>query len=163
MDVIAGNRTNENLKEKIEKFQDPLKSQYVYTDCLKYLCNVGFVYQCFKFNAKYILYLEKDLQRLFETNTNQTADALPRSVDADIIFTSAPYIMFEKFKLDDKCRTYLEEVILSEHVLGTGIKPIPYQKSFELATVTESKVVDFQAMNKQFSFLAKSLVYDKRD
>ena len=72
-----------------------MKSEYVYTVCLKYLCNVGFVYQSFKFNAKYFLYLETDLQKLFETNTNQAADALPRSVDADIIFTSAPYIMFD--------------------------------------------------------------------
>lgn len=71
--------------------------------------------------------------------------------------------MFEQFKLDDNCRTYLEEVILPEHVLRTGIKPTPYQKSFELASVTESKVADFQAVNKQFSFLVKSLVYDKKD
>lgn len=56
--------------------------------------------------------------------------------------------MFEQFKLDDNCRTYLEEVILPEHVLRTGIKPTPYQKSFELASVTESKVVGFQAVNK---------------
>ena len=30
------------------------------------------------------------MQKLFETNKNQTADALLRSVDADTIFMSAP-------------------------------------------------------------------------
>ena len=53
--------------------------------------------------------------------------------------------------------------MLSEHVLRTGIKPTPYQKSFELVSGTESRVVNFQAANKQFSFLAISLVYEKSD
>ena len=103
------------------------------------------------------------MQKLFETNRNQTADALPRTVDADIFITSAPYIMYKQFKLDNHFRTYLEGVMLSEHVLRTGIKPTPYQKSFELVSGTESRVVNFQAVNKQFSFLAISLVYYKSD
>ena len=53
--------------------------------------------------------------------------------------------------------------MLSEHVLRTGIKPTPYQKSFELVTGTESRIVTFQAANKQFSFLSISLVYDNSD
>ena len=53
--------------------------------------------------------------------------------------------------------------MLSEHVVRTGIKPTPYQKSFELVSGTESRVINFQAANKQFSFLAISLVYDKSD
>ena len=92
------------------------------------------------------------MQRLLETNVNQAADALPRTVDGEIIFTFAPYIMYEQLKLDDNYRTYLEGVILSECVLRTGIKPIPYQKSFEFAVGTESRVLNFQAANKQFFF-----------
>ena len=34
------------------------------------------------------------MQKRFETNVNQTANALPRTVDADIVFTRAPYIMY---------------------------------------------------------------------
>ena len=30
------------------------------------------------------------MQRMFETNINQNANALPRTVDADIVFTGAP-------------------------------------------------------------------------
>ena len=41
------------------------------------------------------------MQRLFETNVNQAADALPRIFDAEIIFTSAPCIMYEQLKLDN--------------------------------------------------------------
>ena len=103
------------------------------------------------------------MQRLFETNINQNADALPRTGDAEIILTSTPYIMYEQFKLDDNFRTYLEGVLLSEHVLRTGIRATLYQKSFELVPCTDSQVEEFQGSNKQFSFLAISLVYDKSD
>ena len=88
------------------------------------------------------------MPKLFETNTNQTVDALPRSVNAGIIFTSALYIKYEQFNLDDNFRTYLKGVMLYEHVLRMRIKPTPYQKSFELVTGTESRVVDFPAANK---------------
>ena len=103
------------------------------------------------------------MQRLFEANINQTADFLPRTVDAEIILTSAPYIMYEQFKLSDNFGTYLEGVLLSEHVLRTGIRATQYQKSFELVSGTESRVAEFQGSNKQSSFLAFSLVYDKSD
>ena len=72
----------------------------------------------------------------------------------------APYIMYKQFKLDDNFRTYLERVMLSEHVLRTRIKPMPYQNSFELITDTESRIVNFQGANKEFSFLSISLVYE---
>ena len=50
--ATAANRIDENLTEKIQKFQDQLKSEYVYRIPPKYLCDVGFVNQCFKFNTK---------------------------------------------------------------------------------------------------------------
>ena len=51
----------------------------------------------------------------------------------------------------------------SEHVLKSGIKATPYQKSFELVTGTKSQLVGFTGGNKQFSFFAMLLVYDKCD
>ena len=96
------------------------------------------------------------MQRLFETNINQAANALPRIIDTDIILTSVSFIMYEQLKLDGNYRTYLESVLISEHVLRTGIKPTPYQKSYKLITGTESKVINFQGAHKQFSFLSIS-------
>ena len=92
--------------ERIEKFQDQIKSEFVYRIPLRFLCDLDLANQCFKFNAKYILPLETGMQRLFKTNVNQAADALPRTVDAEIIFTSAPYIMYEQMKLDNNYQTY---------------------------------------------------------
>ena len=110
----------------------------------------------FQINTKYILTLETEMQKLFETNINQNADALRRTVDADIIFTGAQYIMYEQFQLTNNFKTYLEGTMQFKHVLRTGIKPTPYQKSSELATGTVSHVVDFTGANKQFSFFAIS-------
>ena len=61
------------------------------------------------------------MQRLFGTNINQTADALPRTVDAEIILTSVLYIMYKQFKLDDNFRKYPDRVWLSGYALRTGI------------------------------------------
>ena len=77
--------------------------------------------------------------------------------------TSAPFIMYKQLKLDDNYRTHLEGVLISEHVLRTGIKPMLYQKSYKLIAGTESKVINYQVANKQFSFLSISLVYDSSD
>ena len=60
--VTAGKRISENLTERIQKFQDQLKSEYVYRIPLKYLCDVGLLNQCFKFSTKYILTLETDME-----------------------------------------------------------------------------------------------------
>ena len=103
------------------------------------------------------------MQKLFETNLNQNADALPRTIDADIVFTGAPYIIYEQFQLDDGLETYLAETMQSEHVLRTRIKLTPYQKLFWLVTDTESRIVYFPGANKQLSFFTISLVYDKND
>ena len=37
----------------------------------------------------------------FETKANQANDALTTSVDAKIILTATPYLLFEQLKLDD--------------------------------------------------------------
>ena len=150
----ASNRTDENLTNRIAKLQNQLKSEYVYRIPLKFPSDLGLVNQCFKFNTKYILTLETEMQKLLEANVNQNAEALPTTVDADIVFTGASYIMYKQFQLDDNFKTYLKGTMWSEHVLRTRIKPTPYQKSFELVTGTESGMVDFTGARKQLSFCA---------
>ena len=103
------------------------------------------------------------MQRLFETNINQSTDALPRSAYAEVVFTGVLYIMHEQFQSDNNLKTYLEGTLQLEQVLRTRIKPIPYQKPFELIRGTESRVVNFTNANKQFSFFAISSVYNKSD
>ena len=72
------------------------------------------------------------MQELFETGVNQNADGLPRIVDADIVFTGTPYIMYEQFQLDNNFKTYLEGTMQSKDMLRTEIKPTPYQNCSNL-------------------------------
>ena len=161
--AAVGNRTDKNLTDRITKFQEQLKNEYFYGISLKFLYEVGLVNQFFKLKKKYILMLETDMQKLFETNINQSTDTLPTSVDADVIFAGAPYFMYEQFQLDDNFKTCFKGTMQSKYVLRMRIKPTPYQKSFELVHGTESGVVDFTGANKQFSFFTISLVHNKSE
>ena len=51
------------------------------------------------------------MQKLFKTHENNAN--FPRGVDAEIIFTDAPYIQYEQIKLDNNFRTYLESTLMS--------------------------------------------------
>ena len=109
------------------------------------MCSLGLVNQPVKFNTKWLLTFETDYQRLFETNTNQTNNALLDSVNTKIILMSTPYILYKQFKLDDNYRTYLEGIMISNNVLRTGIQLTSYQKSYEMLRGIQSKTVTFEA------------------
>ena len=82
--ATAPNKTDLNLTDRTGKLQNQNKNEFVYRVPLKFLCDLGLVNQCFKFNTKYILTLETNMQRLLETNINQAADALPKTIDAEL-------------------------------------------------------------------------------
>ena len=54
------NRTDDNIDNRIEEFQDQIKTIKYYRIPLKYLCNIGLVNQPIRFNTKW--------QLTFETN-----------------------------------------------------------------------------------------------
>ena len=160
----ANNRTDNNIDERIQKFQNQLKTDYFYRIPLKYICNLGKVNQPIRFNTKWRIPFEQDMQRLFEANTNLGAAAgLPDTVDAKIILKSTPYLLYTQFKLDTNFRNYLETALVSESKLRTGIQKTPYQKSYELIAGAQSRTINFNNALKQFSFLEISLVYDRSD
>ena len=157
-DVV--NRTDENLDDRLDKFSDQLQDEYYYMILLRFLCDLGLVNQPVKFNTKWLITFEQDYQKLFETKTNQANDALPTSVDAKIILTATPYILFEQFKLDDNYCAYLEGIMTSNTVLRTRIKKTPYQKSYKLIRGAQARTITFESSNKQFSFLEILLIFN---
>ena len=50
--------------------------------------------------------------------------------------------------------------MISNKVLRNGIKKTPCQKTYELVTGAQSRIITFESSNKQFSFLEISLVFD---
>ena len=140
----ANNRTDDNIDERIQKFQNQLKTDYFYRIPLKYICNLGKVNQPIRFNTKWRITFEQDMQTLFEANTNLGAAAgLPDTVDAKIILKSTPYLLYTQFKLDTNFRNYLETALVSESKLRTGIQKTPYQKSYELIAGAQSRTINF--------------------
>ena len=160
----ADNRTDDNIDERIQKFQNQLKNTYWYRVPLKYIVNIGQVNTPIKFNRKWCITFETDLQKLFESKTDQdAAGGLPNNVNAKIILESIPYLLYYQFELEDTFRTYLESAVISNQVLRTGIFLTPHQKSYELVVGAQSKTFTFQNVFKQFAFLEFSLIFDRSD
>ena len=113
----ADKRTDNNLNDRLEKFSDELQNEYYYMIPLneyyymiplRFLFNLNLVNQPVKFKTKWLITFEQGYQKRFETKANQPNDALPTSVDAEIILTATPYLLFKQFQLDDYYGAYLE-------------------------------------------------------
>ena len=155
------NRTNPKLTERITKFQNIIKEENVHKIPLKLLVDLGLGNFPFKFNTKFLFTLEANINRLFESNAKM--EAIPNTVDAEIIFYFAHYIFYEQFQLEDNFCTYLEKTLISNRALSTGTKSTAYQRSYEINTGVQSFAVDFRGANKQFLYLCTSLVYHQSD
>ena len=167
--AAAANNSNkdDNIDDRIAKFNanNALSTVKTYRIPLRYFVDLGLVNLPTAFDTKFIFHLEQKLSKLFESKvklankTNgQAADLPTTDPDANIYFNSTPYMQYEIFKLNDTFDAYLRKALQSKRVLRTGIKPSPYQKSYEVNVGMQSVVV-----NKQFSFLEISLVYDKSE
>ena len=160
----ADNRTDDNINDRIQKFEEQLKTNYWYRIPLKYIFDIGQVNTPIKFNTKWRITFETDLQKLFESKTDRgAAGGLPNNVDAKIILETTPDLLYYQFELEDTFRTDLESAMISNQVLRTGIFLIPYQKSYELVVGAQSKTFTFQNIFKQFAFLEFSLIFDRSD
>ena len=142
-DANTDNRADDNIDERIQKFQNQLQNVYWYRIPSKYICDLGLVNTPIKFNTKWCLTFEINMQKLFESKTNQAADGLPNAVEAKIIIDLMLYFPYYQFNLDDVYRTYFELAMVSENLLRTSIRKTPLQKSYELVRGAQSKTIMF--------------------
>ena len=61
-DANADNRTDDNINERIQNFQNQLQKVYWYRIPLKYICDLGLVNILIKFNTKWRLTFETKMQ-----------------------------------------------------------------------------------------------------
>ena len=162
---------DDNIDDRIAKFNEnnALSKIKVFRIPLRYLVDLGLVNLPTACDVKLIFNLEQKLSKLFESkaklpNVGTAAAPLPTTEpDANVYWHTTPYIQYEQVKLNDTFNKYITKALQSKRVLRTRVKPTPFQKSFEVNVGTQSHVVEFKGLNKQFSFLEISLVYDKSE
>ena len=152
-------RSDPNLTERLDKLTDWIFFKKNYRIPLGLIVDLGLINFCVKTDTKFLITLERDMNKLFETN--KKAASIPDEPDALIQFHDRPYIAYEEINLTKTMDIYLSGILRSEQALRMGVLPSPYQQEFEIATGTQSLTVTFKGAQRQFEWHEISLVYDK--
>ena len=103
------------------------------------------------------------MERLFESRKTLANNAKIRAVDAEIIFTRAPFIQYDQILLDKNFRQHLETIIVSKKIRRMGAQKTLMQKTYEIQKGSESLNVKFLGANRQFDWIEISIVPGKSD
>ena len=71
------------------------------------------------------------MERLFESRKALAINGKIPAVDAEIIFTRAPFIQYEQILLDKNLRQHLETIMVSKKILRVGAQETPIQKNIQ--------------------------------
>ena len=104
------------------------------------------------------------MNKLFESRKvlASTTTTIP-PVDAEIIFTRAPFIQYQQILLDKNFRQHLETIMVSKKILKMGAQKTPLQKIYKISTGSNSLNVEFLGSNRQFEWVEISIVLDKSE
>ena len=150
-----------NIDERITRFQDQQKNEYVYRIPLRYFTDLGKINFLEKIDFRIKCHFETEVERLFESRNVLSSTATIPSPDVKIIFTKALFVQNEQLFFDKNFRQYLETIIVSKNILRMGAQKTPIQKTYKINVGQDSLSIDFIAPNRQFDWLELSLVYDK--
>ena len=78
-----------NIDKRIALFQGQLKNEHVYRIPLPYLCNISMINFPKKIDYRFKLFLETNLNKLFESQKLLNPRAAIAAADAQIIFTKS--------------------------------------------------------------------------
>ena len=152
-------RTDPNLTYRLAELKYYIFEKHVYRIPVGLIVDLGLVNFSFKTNTKIILTLERNMNKLFESNKKVTA--IPENPDALIQFYDRPYISYQEINLTKGADIYFTGILRSETALRQGVLPSPYQQLFEINTGTQSCTCTFKGAQRQFDWLEISIVYDK--
>ena len=107
------------------------------------------------------MFLETNMDKLFESRKVLAANAAIPEVDAAINFTRAPFVQYEQILLDKNFRQHLETIMVSKKILKMGAQKTPIQKTYEIQKGSDSRNVEFLGANRQFDWIEISIVPDK--
>ena len=66
------------------------------------------------------LFLDINMDKLFESRKVLAVNSAIPDIDVEIIFTRAPFIQYEQILLDKNFRQHLETIIVSQKILRMG-------------------------------------------
>ena len=112
-----------------------------------------------KTDTKILIAVEREMNKLFETNKKLAA--IPAQPDALTNIFDKPYISYQELKLTETSDVYLSGILRSETALRQGVLPSPYQQLFEINTDAQSFTCNFKGAQRQFDWLEISILYDK--
>ena len=121
-----------NIDQRIKLFQNQLKNEYAYRVPLRYFSDIGKINFPKKIDYRIKLFLETNMEKLFESRKALAANAAIPKVDAEIIFTRAPFVQYEQILLDKNFRQHLETIMVSKKILRMGAQKTPIQKTYEI-------------------------------
>ena len=110
-----------NIEDRIKLFQNQLRKEYVYRIPLRYFSEIGKINFPTKIDYRIKLFLEINMEKLFESRKTLAANAAIPEVDAEIIFTRTPFIQYEQILLDKNFRQHLETIMVSKKILQMGV------------------------------------------
>ena len=103
------------------------------------------------------------MDKLFKSRKVLAANSTIPDIDAEIIFTRAPFIQYEQILLDKNFRQHLETIMVSKKILRMGAQKTPIQKTYEINTGSDSLNVEYLGANRRFDWIEISIVPDKSD
>ena len=151
--------TDPNLTYRIAELKDYIFQKHVYRIPLTVICDLGKCNFTMKTDNRIIITLERNLNKLFESNKKVTN--IPTVPDALIQIYDRPYISYQEINLIKGADTYFTGILRSETALRQSDLESPYQQEFECNTGTQDFTCTFKGAQRQFDWLEISIVYDK--
>ena len=152
-----------NIDDRIDMFKNQLKNEFVYGIPLRYFSDIGKINFPTKIDNQIKMFLETNIDKLFESRKVLAAGAAIPKVDAEIIFTKAPFVLYKQILLDKNFRQHLETIMVSKKILRMGAQKTPIQKTYEIQKGFDLLNVEFLGANRQFDWIEISIVPDKSD
>ena len=104
------------------------------------------------------------MEKLLESRKALASNAaIPDTVDAEIIFSRAPFVQYEQILIDKNFRQHLETIMVPKTILRMDAQKTPIQKTYEIQKGSDSLNVEFLGENRQFDWIEISIVPDKSD
>ena len=139
-------RTDPNLTYCIAQLKNYIFEKHIYRIPLGSIVDLGLVNFTFKTDLRIFITLERNLNKLFESN--KKVNTVPENPDAFINIYDRSFILYQEINLTKNADLYFIGILRSETALRQGVLPAPYQQEFEIGVGTQSYTCTFKGAQR---------------